>query len=289
MKKLFLIPFLALSLFSCDDEDPAIAGPNQSVVGFSDDEYLQAFNTELETDILRVPLNLLSYQNEVFPGDVNLSYTIDATSTAVAGVDYSTPSSLSATLSSGLTADYLEIEVFPDVMDPEAPKTLVLNLTAVPSGNAVISALHQKVTVTLQGSCPSNLSGAYATSTARLTPVGGPYVWASQNIAKTDIFGSEYITEFIAQYYCAGQTAPSSGNGIQLPAGTNAGYKFTDVCSKLKVNDQNLANTYSNIVSQTAAQFNASTYNAGTEVVVVEYTIGFAAGPRTFRSTYTAL
>lgn len=292
MKKLILLSFMLLSLVSCNDDEPMIAGPNQTVVGFpvtaADNTFTAFFSTELATATLKVPMNLISYNNEVYPSDVVVGYSITTESTATSGVEYSAPSSLVGVVETGNSSDYIEMQVNPNVFDPEDPKQIVIEMFTVNSGNAIISENHKKIVVILQGVCPSALQGGYQTTTTRLSN-GTNYVWTSQVISKTDLFGTEYITEFVGPYIAPGQTPASSGNSAVLPAATNAGYKFTEVCGKFKVETQNLGNVYTNLVLQSPAEYDLSVLDPDTGVITVYYTITFASGNRAFRSVYTPL
>lgn len=287
MKKLLLLPIFLVTLFSCNSDDPLATGPNQTIVGFSSDTYTQNFSTELETATLKVPINLIGYANEEYPSDVVVTYAIKDESTAVDGVEYTAPAVLTGTLESGSSADYIEIPVMPDTFDPENPKVLVLELLSVTSGNSIIGANNKEVVVTLQGVCPSALQGLYATSTTRLSN-GVVYTFNPEKLAKTDIFGTEYTSEYVGPYYCPGQ-APGSPNTVNVGAGSFAGYKFNEVCGKIRVSSQNLANTFSNLVIQSEDQYNNSTVDPDTGIITVYYTITFAAGNRNFRSVYTPL
>lgn len=287
MKKLLLLPIFLVTLFSCNTDDPLATGPNQTIVGFSSDEYTQRFSIELETATLNVPINLIGYANEEFPSDVVVTYAIKEESTAVDGVEYTAPTVLTATLQSGSSADYIEIPVMPDTFDPENPKVLVLELLSVTSGNSVIGANNKEVVVTLQGVCPTNLQGLYSTATTLLAN-GALFTYGSEKLAKTDIFGTEYTTEYVGPYYAPGQV-PGSSNTVNLGASSFAGYKFNDICGKISVDTQNLANYYTNLVIQSDDQYNMSTVDPDTGVITIYYTITFAAGNRNFRSVYTPL
>lgn len=286
MKKLLLLPIFLVTLFSCNSDDPLATGPNQTIVGFSSDEYTQIFSTELATSTLKVPINLIGYANEEYPSDVVVTYAIKDESTAVDGVEYTAPAVLTGTLESGSSADYIEIPVMPDTFDPENPKVLVLELLSVTSGNSIIGANNKEVVVTLQGSCPSALQGLYSTTTTRLA-TGATYSFPSEKLAKTDIFGTEYTSEYVGPYY--GNTQTPGINTAVLPAAAFAGYTFNEVCGKIKVGTQNLGGVYSNLVTQSSSQYDLSTVDIDTGIITVYYTITFAAGNRDYRSVYTPL
>ena len=143
----------------------------------------------------------------------------------------------------------------------------------------------EKTTVTV--SCGSFLEGLYSNSTFR-PDNGATYTFAQDNVRKTG--DGLYLTSYIGPYYCAGQT-PGSANTIQLPAGTNAGYVFKDVCSELGLETQNLAAAFTNEVRQSAAQKALSTVDLTTGVITVHYSIFFTGNTveRPFITTLTPL
>ncbi|HRN98161.1 MAG TPA: hypothetical protein PLA69_02420, partial [Flavobacterium sp.] len=71
----------------------------------------------------------------------------------------------------------------------------------------------------------------------------------------------------------------------------SAGYYLTDICGKLQVPTQNLAQAYSNEVRQNATQFANSTVNEETGQITIHYSIFFTNNTveRPFFSVYTPL
>jgi hypothetical protein len=294
MKKVILLfSAVALLFVGCSEgEEVGTFGATDTIVGFSAKEYSVNFGTNLESSTLKVPVNLISYANEQFPNDVTMVWSVDATSTAVAGVDYALPASTSVTITNGTTTDNFEVTVYPIVFDPNAPKKLVLNMTTVSTDNAVIGDQYKQVTITLQGVCVSFLEGDYSTSTLRVNN-GTIYTHALESFVYTDAAAGEYRNDYIGAYHSAGQTPGTSSLGgptVELQ-GTSAGFAFADICGKLRVPTQNLASVYSNEVRQTEAQFQASNVNPETGVVTIYYSIWFTGNTveREFISTYTPL
>lgn len=152
------------------------------------------------------------------------------------------------------------------------------------NGNAHMNVQKTKVTV----SCGSFLEGLYSNSTLR-PETGAVYTFAEDNVRK--IGDGLYLSSYIGPYYCAGQTPGTSGNTIQLPAGTNAGYVFDDVCGVLGLETQNLAAAFTNEVRQSPAQKALSTVNLTTGVITIHYSIFFTGNTveRPFITTLTPL
>jgi hypothetical protein len=136
--------------------------------------------------------------------------------------------------------------------------------------------------------CASFLEGSYSNSTFR-PDNGATYTFAVDNVTK--IGDALYRSSYIGPYYCTGQTPGTSGNTIQLPAGTNAGYVFDDFCGVLGLETQNLAAAFTNEVRQSADQKALSNVNAITGVITIHYSIFFTGNTveRPFITTLTPL
>ena len=140
--------------------------------------------------------------------------------------------------------------------------------------------------------CESFLSGSYSTSTLRVNN-GTIYTHALENFILVGNGAVTYRNDYIGAYHSAGQTPGTSSLGgptVELQ-GTSAGFTFSEICGKIKVETQQLASIYSNEVRQSQAQFDASTVNPNTGVVTIYYSIWFTGNTveREFISTYTPL
>lgn len=128
--------------------------------------------------------------------------------------------------------------------------------------------------------------GIYNTFVERLDIPGTTYTFTNETISHINL--NEYKTTNIGNYYPQGET-PGSAGTISLGSGGYSGYRFKLVGNNILVENQTVFDIFSNPVHQTTEQFNSSTYNPNTEVIVVEYTIDFPSSgtSRPFRSTYT--
>jgi hypothetical protein len=290
MKKLILLT-AALSTFfvGCsDDEEVGTFGPNQTIAGFAEATMSKSFFTNVTSDVLNVPVSLIAFPNESLASNITVEYTVDPSSTATAGVEYTANTSNTATIAAGSTVGFISFNVNPTTFDAFDPKTIVLNITSVPSGNAILGAQYKKIVVTLQGVCVSEIAGDYSNSTVRVDN-GAVFTFAQDRFTPTGV-ASQYLSRYIGPYYSPGQT-PGSPNTIGLPAGTNAGYVFTDICDSMKLETQNLAAAFTNLVRQSPLQFSNSVRNPSTGVVVIHYSIFFSNDTveRRFVSTYTPI
>lgn len=143
--------------------------------------------------------------------------------------------------------------------------TYVSNLD---NGKNHLNAKRTKVNV----ACGSFLERRYSNNTVRVSN-GTIYNYAVDNVRK--IADGTYETDYIGNYTCAGQAVATSGNSFQLPAGTRAGFTFTDVCQTIGVETQRLASVYTNDVRQSAAQKAGSSANLVTGIITIKYSIFF--------------
>ena len=296
MKKAILLSTIfALSFTNCSDDNDEIDsyGPNATIVGFTTD-FSSNFGTNLDESTLTVPVDLISYSNETLPtSDVSVQWSVDASSTAVEGVDFDMPANTSVIIPTGSTVATIPIVVHPSGFDPFAPKVLVLNL--VSASNAIVGAQYNQVSITLQGVCVSELEGTYSTLTTRVEN-GTTYTWTTETITKIE--GSTYLTEYIGGYHGTAQTpgvfmttANVTGPTTVLPAVAVAGYTFSEVCGMLKLETQPLGNYYTNDVRQSEAQYAMSMVDEETGVLTIAYSIFFTENTieRPFISVYTPL
>lgn len=129
------------------------------------------------------------------------------------------------------------------------------------------------------------LEGTYNVLVERLNAALGPYYFTNEVVTNTAL--NEYRTTNTANFYPQGGTPGSAGTvGI---TSTRPGYTFKRVGYNILVENQLLFDYWNNPISQTPAQFNASTYNPSTGVITVEYTIVFSGVGRIFRSTYNPI
>lgn len=134
--------------------------------------------------------------------------------------------------------------------------------------------------------CVSNLGGTYNVVTRRMS-TGVQYTVAGEVL--TDLGNATYETSTTGNFKITTTTQVVGGGAWNTNPGERGGYIFSEVCGKLLVGDQFLHNTYSNAVTQTAAQANLSLVNPTTRVITIYYNI-FAGGVvREYRSIYTPI
>lgn len=273
MKKLLLLAVISLGLFSCNDDEPQAFGPNQTIIGFPKKSVSNSFLTDVVSAPLNVPINLIGFANETLPGEVVVNWTIDPSSTAVDGVEYTISGSQAISIAAGSTTGTANFTVYPTTFDATAPKTIVINLTTVASNNAIVGEQYKQVVVTLQGVCNSQLQGNYSNST--VIPVSSSvYNFNDEVWTKDAGTVSDYTGNHVGRFYGTTQVAGTGSPQTQLAVPVAVIF-FTDICDKIKLEQQLLANAYPNIVTQDATQFANSTVDPDTGVVTFHYSIWF--------------
>lgn len=150
MKKITIIYIIVISAFtgifvSCKKEQKIYTGP--TVVEFSPLLKSRSQGTVATPGYDSVKVQLIGAQRN---DDLTLNYTIDASSTAVAGTHYNIPNSGSFKLPANSSVGYIRVNLVPGSIPNSAAasqKTLVLKLT----GNADVgpSVNYSKYTLTI--------------------------------------------------------------------------------------------------------------------------------------------
>jgi len=286
-KTLKYLSFAAIAVFgivSCDlgDEEAPNFGGGPVVVQFPAAELTGLFSTDDNADfVYNVPVQTVGGNGLALGSDIGVTYKIvDSLTTAVAGLDYDfIQSGLATTIPAGATSGYIGLNVHSGELDAATPEVLTLEITQVNGNgaNVVQSGNKYIVSVILQATCTSDLAGNYSVVSQRVA--GGTGQWANP---------AEVITEQTSGIY---KTTTTGYFGIaSIPAGpTSYGFVFQEICGRITVAEQNLLNYYTNLVFQTPAQKANSTVNEVTGVITIEFTVTFATGNSSFRSTYTPL
>ena len=270
-KLLVVLLLVSVSYTSCvldDDTQTFTEGPN--VLLFPTSEVTGFFLSDDSADYeYTVPLRITGGNGFPLNQDVTATFEVDASSTATQGVEFDlVDSSGSVLIEAGNTFSNIPIIVHSGELDPTNPATVVLNVTGSSSGNVVASGNRGQVTIILQATCTSDLAGTYALS-------------VSSSSGASNFFPAEVITEIGEGTYITTQTGTWDA-GV-LNGGVREGFIFKEVCGRIIIEEQNLADLYSNLVDGTGVQ---GTVDSLTGDITLEYTIGFSGN--TVFNTYTA-
>lgn len=269
-------------IVSCVKDDVENFSEGSYIVGFKNTQGAYIY-TDLDVNPVQISeaITLIGGSNGTAnPESITIPFSVDASSTAIAGTDYTiNASGGSVTIPAGMDFVLLPITINPSVLPGNQPKTIVINL-GQPNANTVVSDSKRTITITI-AKCESDLSGVYSLQVTRL-----------DNNAVYN-FPNEIITALPAQglgVYETSTTGPY--DDLTLDGAPRNGFIFKDVCQSIQIDEQNLGDYYSNLVYGNPAETNEVTLDPLTGDVVsitMNYTITFSAGNRRFTAVYTKL
>jgi hypothetical protein len=278
MKKILLILSLALSVLSCEQGD---IRPEQEfttspkIVGFAKKFETVSYFSNVGQVEQKFKVNYIGGgDGKVFDQDVEISYAIDPSSTAVVGQEFNfVNTSGKIILPAGKSFADFPLLVNTGGLNPTMPTELVINLTS--STNGVISANDSKFKVVFVG-CQSNLK----------TGTGAPYtVVVTSNTGVVRTYTAEVVREITVNNLKTRTTGQWSFG--QIPSGGDQGYEFTDICGALTMPDGTLFGFYSNTVKGLDSFAGDDGKTLTPNSFTTKYEISFAAGPRQFTAVYT--
>ena len=295
-KNLACLFIATLAIVSCD----SVGDDNE--LNYGTGPYVAQFSTAAKTGFFLkddnevfnfdIPLELVGGNGLAVDSDLNLTFEVNTDlSTAIEGTHFTfATSATNAVIPTGNKFASIKINVDSATLDDQNPPVLVLDLldASADGETVVVSGNKNRITITLQGTCTSDLAGNYSVSTVRLSPAGGPYTRTDEFIDEIGV--GTYNTTTVGNYKAVADLT-LTGTWNDLPAAADAGYDFKDVCGRIRVEEQNLAHAYLNLIKQTDAQYALSTVNEATGVITIEYSIFFTNNTveRTYRSVYTPL
>ncbi|MBP6039533.1 MAG: hypothetical protein KA523_04970 [Flavobacterium sp.] len=275
MKKLMTLMIVAASFLSCSDdgirtEQDLSNGPK--VVGFAAGVATVPYFSDQGTVLRKFPMNLIGNANgQVSSSDIQVSYTIDPASTAVAGREYSMVDTTGKiTIPAGTTFGQFPLNVNTGQFSPTVKTQLILNLTTSTPGS-IVGDQYKQLKIVFVG-CLSQIQGNY-----NLALTQGASAWAFTNEVVTVTGVNQFRTRHVGPY------------GYLVDANINPpGYEFVDVCGEIALLADQTLGAYSNKV------YGIGAYGTGIDGRVtsttrfeVKHNIAFAAGDRTYNYVYT--
>ena len=162
INKLFALLALSLVSVSCLVDDEAQNGFEASPysVGFDSKETLESYFVDIGPVGIDIAVNVLGGNSGIaLPTDVSVSYTVDPSSTAVAGNEFNLTGS-SFTIAAGTSFGILPIEINTGGLDPDQPTELILKLTSTDNSGTIVSGINDTYKITFVG-CQSDHAGTY--------------------------------------------------------------------------------------------------------------------------------
>jgi hypothetical protein len=274
MKKLMTLMIVAASFLSCSDdgirtEQDLTKGPK--VVGFASKVANVPYFSDQGTVLRKFPMNLIGNGNgQVSSSDIQVSYTVDPSSTAVAGREYTmVDTSGKITIPAGTTFGNFPLNVNTGQFSPTVKTELVLNLTTSSPGS-IVGAQYSQLRIVFVG-CLSQVQGNY---NVRIT--SGASAWNRTDEVVSVIGVNTFRTRYVG------------GWTIAALAANPPGFEFSDVCGEMAIPANLTLGGYSNSV------YGIGAYGTGIDGRVISSTsfevthnIFFSAGDATYKYVYT--
>ncbi|MFV0378522.1 MAG: hypothetical protein ACK5JD_14605 [Mangrovibacterium sp.] len=202
--------------------------------------------------------------------DVTMTVAADASSTAIEGTHFRIDNPNVTLSADDNYLGFFTITMLTEgIITPlEESPVIVLKVTSA-SGEEMVLNSGKTIAITMNYACPSFLAGTYAVTTEYTNSEGIVTMLSwTETITATGI--GEYRTEHVG-HWSVGALDPGT-----------PGFTFTDVCGVITVEEQNLADYYSNIVTGTAF----GTVDSETGNLYIEYSICYNGSCRLYKSTY---
>ncbi len=284
MKNFKIIAFAIVACvftISCVKDDVENNSTGAYIVGFKNSQSSYIYTDE-DTAPVQVsePIDLIGGSNGTTSDqNIIIPFSVDPSSTAIQGTDYTINASGSLTLEAGADFVQLPITINPTALPGNDPKTIVVNLGQLSGTDAIIADDKKTITITI-AKCASNLAGTYSLIVTRV----------DDGVVST--FPNEELTELALGVYETSSTGPY----IDLvdDGAPRNGFIFKDVCQSIQVDEQNLGDYFSNLVQgdEDAGSVNLDPITGEVVSITINYSIrGFTSGVarRYFTAVYTKL
>lgn len=302
LNKLFIF-LLIVTFASCDvgDDKELNYGNGAYVAQFPFATKVGLFlKDDAATYDFSMPIEIVGGDGFAINQDITLTYEVDYTSTydhddnpdtapiiattAVEGLNFDFVGSSTLVIPAGSTFSTIPLKVYSGTLDDLNPPRILLKLKTVSAAgaNIVTSGNKGSVLLTLQGTCNSDLAGNYNTAITRLD-TGAVYGAIAEPI--TQVGTGTYLTSLTGNFRLASSTIVVTGAWNSVAPAPQGGYEFSEVCGRVTLEEQNLLQYYTNLVSQTPAERALSVISSSGVITVYYHISGTTV--RVFRSIYT--
>lgn len=272
MKKLSkIILFLFLGTFilftSCERDDSNVEGDSidtgSTIIGWNDASQTLSYFTNIGVLNNTYAVNVLGGgDGSPTTSDISVSVSVDPSSTAIAGQEYSLPSS-GITIPAGGTFANVPVDINTGGFNATSPTFLLLNIETTANGT-VVSSLNSQLKINFVG-CKSTI-GDYSYMVTIVREDGLQYGPLLENVLE------ESVNSFLT--YSVGTWNP--------PLNAGHGVRFEVICGEILIADQELADMYSNAVTG----IGTTMVDPATGDFTINYMIDFASGGRSYSATY---
>jgi hypothetical protein len=227
--KFYLLGLLAAgSMTSClvDDEVDAYTSNMDYIVGFDQASATVSYFEDEGVVTNYYPISLKgSADGGTYDQDIELSVSVDQSSSAIAGQEYDFSVS-NVTLAAGTDYVLLPVDINTGNFDPDVPTTLVIRIASNTDGS-VVSQNYSTLTIQFVGCVSTITPGTY------MATFGGQSTYYA---------GQSYTEEITAtgepNTFVTAQTPPFLPGSNYVPGLSNYGFNFVDVCGDITVPSQ---------------------------------------------------
>lgn len=268
---IFALSFATVTSCLVEDTEPSaknddglnLAGFNDSSLNLGSVADGQAYDYTLKMEVKGPTYKEMT-------GDVNVTISVDPSSTAIEGTHFEFDSKSLTLSASNNYLGLLPITMLTEgIIAPlDVAPILILRISDASGTNVVANGKTLKIN--LNYLCFSNLSGTYK--------VNMHYVRAASGIDQTLNF-TDVITETGSGEYRTGLI----GHWSQSDLGGEPGFTFLDVCDMISIPQQNLVDLYTNLVEGVSG---TSSVDPATGIITMQYTVT-GGNLREYWVTYT--
>lgn len=268
LKYIFIFLLACLFFSACEEETREVyqISDGDNLVAFADNSTSFGFVADGREYDIDVKVGLTGPSVENVSGDIEVTFSVDTSSTAQEGVHYVLPE---GTFILSESDDYLGVfslkMITEGIVTPLAESPVIVLNIAGASGSTDVIASGKSIEITLDYACNSSLAGMYDLV---CTNEDGDMYTATEEINDADGLGMYWTTTATTKSW----NADGGGYGVY----------FKDVCGTITVPSHILLNYYGNNVF---GHSNGSVDENG--VITIHYTVEFSAGNVKYTSVYT--
>ncbi len=224
--------FIAITSCSGGIGDANLAGSDLTnsalIVGWGKASVTESYFTDIGVLNNEYPLNILGCgYGTPYKSDITLTLSVDASSTAIDGDEYTIPSA-SFTIPAGSSFAMVPVNVNTGSFNATAATKVVINVVASSNG-VVVSNAAKQMTINFVG-CKSDI----ASFTYEVTTIGRGRQYGPHLETVTEESVNSFLTASVGYW----DPTLNPGHGI----------RFSAICGVLTIPQQDLADTYSNEV-----------------------------------------
>ncbi|UFH35822.1 hypothetical protein [Flavobacterium acetivorans] len=274
IKYILIFVFCFASFTSCivEDTEPSAAnGEGPNLAGFNDSSLNLGSVADGQAYDFNLKMEVKGPTYKEMTSDIEVTIAVDPASTAIEGTHFKFTSKKITLSASNNYLGLLPITMLTDgiVAPLDVAPVLILRVSEASGNNNVVNN-GKLLKITLNYLCFSNLAGTYNVNVHYVRAASGIDEILNYTDVITETGSGEYRTGLIGHWAAA-------------DLGGTPGFTFLDVCNVITIPQQNLVDTYSNLVEGVSG---TSSVDPETGVITMQYTVT-GGNLREYWVTYT--